>query len=163
MCLSIRNPFGHGPHLGFSQGKIVGSSATEVFDVIVIVIVVDAHSPARPPAVAVGKRDFLLPSTVPGIAQILGIGDRLRATGFTVTNGGTFRWGINPVSWMFSFAVSPTLAGPSSSAYQLERMKFDQILLDSRREHGVDLRESCAVLEVSCTTHLGITIGKPAP
>jgi FAD-dependent halogenase len=92
--------------------------------------------------------ESLLSSTVHGIARLLGVSDRLRAAGFTVKNGGTFRWGTNPVPWMFSFAVSPSLAGPSSSAYQVERMKFDQILLDNAREHGVDVRESCAVMDV---------------
>jgi halogenation protein CepH len=140
----------------------VDSPATEVFDVVVIgggpggsttstltaqqghrVLLLEKE---RFPRYQIGES--LLPSTVHGIARLLGVGDRLRAAGFTVKNGGTFRWGTNPVPWMFSFAVSPSLAGPSSSAYQVERMKFDQILLDNAREHGVDVRESCAVVDV---------------
>jgi halogenation protein CepH len=92
--------------------------------------------------------ESLLPSTVHGIAPLLGVGDRLRAAGFTRKSGGTFRWGTNPVPWEFSFAVWPGFGGPTSYAYNVERMKFDQILLDNAREHGVDVRESCTVLDV---------------
>ncbi len=137
----------------------MSSPATDVFDVIVIgggpggsttstltaqqghrVLLLEKE---KFPRYQIGES--LLPSTVHGIARLLGVGDRLRAAGFTMKNGGTFRWGSNPVPWMFSFAVSPSLAGPTSFAYQVERMKFDQILLDNAREHGVDVRESCAV------------------
>ncbi|MCS7477026.1 tryptophan 7-halogenase [Umezawaea endophytica] len=92
--------------------------------------------------------ESLLPSTVHGIGRLLGISDRLRAAGFTRKNGGTFRWGSNPEPWTFSFAISPRFAGPNSFAYQVERMKFDQILLDNARECGVDVREKCTVVDV---------------
>jgi len=92
--------------------------------------------------------ESLLPSTVHGIARLLGVHDRLRAAGFTEKNGGTLLWGTNPELWTFTFAALPIFAGPASFAYQVERMKFDQILLDNAREHGVDVRESCAVLGV---------------
>ncbi|MGH3887887.1 MAG: tryptophan 7-halogenase [Pseudonocardiaceae bacterium] len=92
--------------------------------------------------------ESLLPSTVHGIARLLGVGDRLRAAGFTVKDGGAFLWGTNPALWTFSFAALPSFAEPFSSAYQVERMKFDQILLDNARKHGVDVRESCSVVDV---------------
>ncbi len=92
--------------------------------------------------------ESLLPSTVHGIAPLLGVDDELRAADFTVKSGGTFRWGTNPVPWTFRFAVWRGFSGPASLAYNVERMKFDQILLDNARKHGVDVRESCAVLDV---------------
>ncbi|MFD8221349.1 tryptophan 7-halogenase [Streptomyces sp. NPDC059697] len=92
--------------------------------------------------------ESLLPSTVHGIGKLLGVTDKLREAGFTKKNGGTFRWGSSPEPWTFSFAVSPKLAGPTSFAYQVERMKFDQILLDNAREHGVEVREACTVVDV---------------
>ena len=92
--------------------------------------------------------ESLLPSTVHGIARLLGVEKELRNAGFTKKRGGTFRWGTNPEPWTFSFAVSPKLAGPTSFAYQVERMKFDQILLDNARRNGVDVRESSTVLDV---------------
>ncbi|KDA41639.1 tryptophan 7-halogenase [Frankia sp. BMG5.23] len=93
--------------------------------------------------------ESLLPSTVHGVARLLGVDQKLREAGFTRKQGGTFRWGSNPEPWTFSFAVSPRLAGPTSFAYQVERMKFDQILLDNARENGVEVRESCAVVDVT--------------
>ncbi|MGH3911798.1 MAG: tryptophan 7-halogenase [Pseudonocardiaceae bacterium] len=54
--------------------------------------------------------ESLLPSTVHAIARLLGIDNRLRAAGFMVKNGGTFRWGTNPAPWTFSFAISPRFA-----------------------------------------------------
>lgn len=152
-----------GPEYFTDQEETVSSSAPEVFDVIVIgggpggstTSTLTAQQGHR--VLLLEKETFpryqigesLLPSTVHGIARLLGVDDRLRAAGFMVKNGGTFRWGSNPVPWTFSFAVSPRLAGPTSFAYQVERMKFDQILLDNARKHGVDVRESCAVVDVA--------------
>ncbi|GLY85062.1 tryptophan 7-halogenase [Actinoallomurus iriomotensis] len=92
--------------------------------------------------------ESLLPATVHGIARLLGVDQELRRAGFTKKRGGTFRWGANPEPWTFSFAVSPKLAAPTSYAYQVERMKFDQILLDNARANGVEVRESSTVVDV---------------
>ncbi|MER5772478.1 tryptophan 7-halogenase [Streptomyces sp. NPDC001985] len=92
--------------------------------------------------------ESLLPATVHGICGLLGVADEVAKAGFTVKRGGTFRWGSNPEPWQFAFAVSPKMAGPTSHAYQVERMKFDQILLDNARFNGVEVRERCAVLRV---------------
>lgn len=137
----------------------MSSPAMETFDVIVIgggpggstastLIAQQGHrvlllEKEKFPRYQIGES--LLPSTVHGIAPILGVDDQLRAADFTVKSGGTFRWGSNPVPWMFDFAVWPGFSGPNSSAFNVERMKFDQILLDNAREHGVDVRESCMV------------------
>lgn len=92
--------------------------------------------------------ESLLPSTVHGIGKLLGVEEKLAAAGFVRKHGGTFRWGKNPEPWTFSFAVSPQLAGPTSYAYQVERMKFDQILLQNAKDHGVQVRESCTVVDI---------------
>lgn len=89
--------------------------------------------------------ESLLPSTIHGIAPLLGVDEKLRAAGFSVKNGGTFRWGTDPEPWTFLFAVWPGFRGAASTAYNVERSKFDEILLDNSREHGVDVRESCTV------------------
>ena len=62
--------------------------------------------------------------------------------------GGTLRWGANPEPWTFAFSVSPKMTGETSYAYQVERSKFDQILLDHARHMGVDVREKHAVTDV---------------
>jgi halogenation protein CepH len=92
--------------------------------------------------------ESLLPSTVQGVCRLLGVSQELEEAGFPVKRGGTFRWGSNPEPWTFSFGISPKFAGSAAPAYQVERMRFDQILLDNARRHGVDVREEHAVNEV---------------
>jgi FAD-dependent halogenase len=92
--------------------------------------------------------ESLLPSTVHGVCRLTGVSDDLAQCGFTLKRGGTFRWGSNPEPWEFSFAVSPKMAGTTSYAYQVERSKFDKVLLDHARRKGVDVRENCAVTGV---------------
>ena len=92
--------------------------------------------------------ESLLPSTVHGICRLTGASDDIAQAGFTRKQGGTFKWGSNPEPWTFSFSVSPKVAGPTSFAYQVERMKFDQILLDNARRAGAEVREQCSVSAV---------------
>ncbi|MEU9455873.1 tryptophan 7-halogenase [Streptomyces sp. NPDC048277] len=92
--------------------------------------------------------ESLLPSTVHGVCRILGVEDEVARAGFKVKRGGTFRWGRNRDPWQFSFALSPRLADPTSFAYQVERSRFDAILLDNARRVGVDVRERCRVSDV---------------
>ncbi|GIF17057.1 tryptophan halogenase family protein [Actinoplanes teichomyceticus] len=92
--------------------------------------------------------ESLLPSTVHGVCRMLGVSDELAAAGFPVKRGGTFRWGARPEPWTFSFAVSPLMNGPTSFAYQVERARFDEILLRNAQRKGVDVREGCSVTGV---------------
>ncbi|MFD4601304.1 tryptophan 7-halogenase [Streptomyces sp. NPDC058464] len=92
--------------------------------------------------------ESLLPSTVHGICRLTGVADELAKAGFTRKRGGTMRWGANPEPWTFSFSVSPRIASETSHAYQVERSRFDQILLDHARHTGVDVREQHAVVDV---------------
>lgn len=92
--------------------------------------------------------ESLLPSTVHGICRLIGADEALERAAFTIKRGGTFRWGANPQPWTFSFGISPRFAGEAATAYQVERMKFDQILLDNARSRGVEVREECDVRDV---------------
>jgi FAD-dependent halogenase len=92
--------------------------------------------------------ESLLPSTVHGVLRLTGVADQIAKAGFTVKRGGTQRWGSNPEPWTFSFSVSPKMTGETSFAYQVERSKFDKILLDHARSKGADVREECTVNEV---------------
>lgn len=92
--------------------------------------------------------ESLLPSTVQGICRMLGVTEELAQAGFPQKQGGTFRWGANPTPWNFTFSVSPKIAGPTSFAYQVERSKFDKILLDNAVRKGVQVRENCTVQDV---------------
>jgi halogenation protein CepH len=89
--------------------------------------------------------ESLLPSTVHGICRLTGVADQVAKAGFTTKRGGTMRWGATPDPWTFAFSVSPKMAGETSHAYQVERSKFDQILLDHARDTGVDVREQHTV------------------
>lgn len=92
--------------------------------------------------------ESLLPSTVHGVLRMTGVADELAEAGFPRKRGGTFRWGANPEPWTFSFSVSPRMSGPTSYAYQVERSRFDEILLNNARRVGADVREGCAVVDV---------------
>ncbi|GLZ14985.1 FAD-binding protein [Actinomadura sp. NBRC 104425] len=92
--------------------------------------------------------ESLLPATVHGICRLSGAADDLAKAGFILKRGGTFRWGANPDPWTFAFSISQKTAGSTSFAYQVERMKFDKILLDNARRKGVDVRERCPVTSV---------------
>jgi halogenation protein CepH len=92
--------------------------------------------------------ESLLPATVHGVCRMVGVADELAKAGFPVKRGGTFRWGSRPEPWTFSFAVSPRMASPTSFAYQVERAKFDKIMLDNAARLGVDVRQSCTVHDV---------------
>jgi halogenation protein CepH len=92
--------------------------------------------------------ESLLPSTVHGVCRMLGVADELAEAGFPVKRGGTFRWGARPEPWTFSFSVSPRITGPTSFAYQVERARFDEILLNNAKRKGVVVREGSTVTGV---------------
>ena len=92
--------------------------------------------------------ESLLPATVHGVCRLLGVTEAMERAAFMVKRGGSFRWGTNPVPWNFLFAISPELSGPTSYAYQVERSKFDEILLRNAAEKGVHVQEGVLVDEV---------------
>src|SRR4030095_15598415 len=88
--------------------------------------------------------ESLLPATVHGICVMLGVSEDLKQANFTRKLGGTFRWGTSPTPWTFTFGSSSMIEGSTAYAYQVERSKFDAILLNNARRNGVDVRERCA-------------------
>jgi halogenation protein CepH len=80
---------------------------------------------------------------------MLGVTEELKKENFPVKRGGTFRWGENMEPWTFTFALSRKLAGPTSTAYQVDRARFDEILLNNARRNGVDVREGQDVLSLA--------------
>lgn len=89
--------------------------------------------------------ESLLPVTIHGVCRLLGVSEELERASFVRKRGGTFRWGTSPEPWNFLFAYSPLLRGPHSDAYQVERMKFDEILLRNAARQGVEVREGVSV------------------
>lgn len=92
--------------------------------------------------------ESLLPVTVLGICRLLGVSDELKRAGFVIKRGGTFRWGANPEPWMFNFVDALPFASDETVSYQVERMKFDDILLRNACRVGVDVRENSQVTGV---------------
>ena len=90
--------------------------------------------------------ESLLPATVHGICALLGVREEIERAGFVRKRGGMFRWGSDPEPWTFAFAASDRMAGPTSYAYQVERTRFDTILLRNARRLGADVREGHRVL-----------------
>jgi FAD-dependent halogenase len=93
--------------------------------------------------------ESLLPATVHGICRLLGVSDELHAAGFIKKRGGTFRWGKHSTPWTFDFGsadVNQIL--DFNFAYQVERAKFDELLLNNARRQGVEVREETAVTDV---------------
>lgn len=86
--------------------------------------------------------ESLLPSTIHGICRLLGVTKEITDAGFMPKRGGTFRWGANPEPWNFVFASSPLMHGGTAAAFQVERMRFDEILLRGAERRGVEVRES---------------------
>ncbi|MBL8176009.1 MAG: tryptophan 7-halogenase [Bryobacterales bacterium] len=88
--------------------------------------------------------ESLLPSTVHGICTLLGVKEELEAAGFPKKLGGTFRWGKNPEPWTFRFSTAATLGAEENYAYQVERSRFDQMLLTNAARCGVEVLQGCA-------------------
>ena len=98
-----------------------------------------------------------LPYTL-GICKILGVADDLAKAGFTSKLGGIWRWGTrgNVVHVDFRNVVPEPLI-EDAYAYQVERIKFDKLLLDNARRQGVDVRERNTVREL--ITEAGRIVG----
>ena len=91
--------------------------------------------------------ESLLPATVHGICKTLGVAEAIRDAGFVRKRGGTFKWGSNPEPWTFAFGDQ--LAMPDADfAYQVERARFDEILLRNAESRGTDVREGWTVERV---------------
>ncbi len=90
--------------------------------------------------------ESLLPATVHGICRMLGVSDAVHAAGFIRKRGGTFRWGRHPTPWTFDFGSSRVnQVLEFNYAYQVERVRFDHLLLTNARAHGVEVREESTV------------------
>lgn len=87
--------------------------------------------------------ESLLPATIHGICPVLGLKEEIAAAGFPRKLGGTFRWGASKEPWTFHFATETD--STTGYAYQVERSRFDEILLRNAAKKGVDVREEHVV------------------
>jgi halogenation protein CepH len=138
------------------------SRAGEQFDVVVIgggpggstaatLIAMQGHrvvllEKETTPIYKVGES--LLPSTIHGICPMLGVSEEIKRANFVRKQGGSFRWGKRKDVWTFTFSDSSAMQSPTAYAYQVERMKFDAILLANARRKSVDVREQHSVIDL---------------
>lgn len=92
--------------------------------------------------------ESLLPATIQGICTLLGVKDKVDAASFIPKKGGTFLWGKSKEPWTFNFESSPPGVEPKATAYQVERSKFDEILLNNAIDKGVEVNQNAQVLNV---------------
>lgn len=107
---------------------------------------------------ALFPRDHVGESQLPMIGRVLkemGCWEKCEAADFPIKVGATYRWGNSDELWDFNF-VDPEqveeLARPAqyegarvSTAWQVDRAIYDQILLDHAQELGCDVRQQTQV------------------
>lgn len=124
-------------------------------------------------------REHVGESQLPPIGPILnemGVWDKVEAANFPIKVGATYRWGSSPDLWDFEFLPldkfhdeprPAKFAGQRLfTAFQVERARYDQILLDHAAELGCEVREGTQVTGVdheggrinSISTNAGDTI-----
>ncbi|WP_394834582.1 tryptophan 7-halogenase [Pendulispora rubella] len=102
--------------------------------------------------------ESLLPVTIHGICRMLGVDGEIERANFMRKHGGTFRWGKSQEPWTFSFANTWMLSGQGLDyAFQVERSRFDEILLRNAGRKGVDVREGHTVIDT--LREAGRTVG----
>lgn len=106
-------------------------------------------------------RDHIGESQLPLIGQILremGCWEKCEAAGFPIKVGATYRWGSSDKLWDFNFVDPKLLSGLDrpgryegprvSTAWQVDRAVYDQILLDHAESMG------CVVRQETMTTRV---------
>ena len=80
--------------------------------------------------------ESMLPASLE-LLDSVGALDDVRSAGFPVKRGGVFVWGKSREPWLFRFGERHI-----STAFQVERGKFDTILLANAKRQGVDVRDA---------------------
>ena len=88
--------------------------------------------------------ESLLPASMPILAE-LGVLPAMQAEGFLPKWGATMVWGRDPAPWSWYFRETNRRY---PHAYQVWRPRFDQLLLENARGHGVKVCEGHTVRDV---------------
>ena len=92
--------------------------------------------------------ESLIPGALPAL-DASGVLERVEQAGFTQKHGATFVWGRARDPWTIRFSEVEL---DRAFAFQVDRPKFDQILLDYAREQGVVVHEECQVTRARGST-----------
>lgn len=106
-------------------------------------------------------REHVGESQLPQIGSVLdemGIWDEVERAGFPVKIGATFRWGQQKELWDFNLVPPEAFEGQPrpgkfegvrrGTAFQVDRAKYDDMLLRHAQKQGCDVMEGIAVREV---------------
>jgi flavin-dependent dehydrogenase len=106
-------------------------------------------------------RDHIGESLLPRVCEILDeleVWDEMEAADFPIKIGATYRWGSKPGLWSFDFLSAQEFreeARPAryegqrrSTAFQVDRSKYDQILLNKARAWGCEVFEETRIVKV---------------
>ncbi|MEG3846400.1 NAD(P)/FAD-dependent oxidoreductase [Microcoleus sp. herbarium19] len=106
-------------------------------------------------------RDHVGESQLPQISDVLqemGCWDKVEAADFPIKIGATYRWGSDPNPWDFNFIKPEQFKDEQrpakfegqrrQTAFQVDRAKYDEILLRHAEEMGCSVREETAVVKV---------------
>ena len=104
--------------------------------------------------------ESLLPTTGRVLDEI-GVWDQIEAAGFPIKIGATYRWGSSDDLWDFNLLetaeINPHEERPSKfegwrmrSTFQVDRAKFDKILLDHSEKLGCHVSQGTGVDKVLC-------------
>lgn len=106
-------------------------------------------------------REHVGESQLPGISAILhemGVWDKVEAANFPVKLGGSYTWGKDAEAWDFDFYPAEDFVDEERpakyegqrrhTAFQVERDRYDEILLRHAEELGTEVREETMVREV---------------
>jgi flavin-dependent dehydrogenase len=85
--------------------------------------------------------ESLLPASIP-VLEELGVLPAIQQAGFLPKWGATMVWGKEKTPWSWYFRETNQ---KYPHAYQVWRPRFDQVLLDNSRAHGVEVREGHTV------------------
>ncbi|MFM7115093.1 MAG: NAD(P)/FAD-dependent oxidoreductase [Planctomycetota bacterium] len=106
-------------------------------------------------------REHVGESQLPPIGRVLheiGAWDKVEAAGFPIKLGASYTWGKTTEPWTFGFIPEAEIGDRTRPAkfagwrrrvaLQVDRAKYDQILLDHARELGADVLQPCKALRV---------------
>ena len=105
-------------------------------------------------------RDHVGESQLPQVSEILhemGAWDAVEGAGFPIKIGATYRWGKSPDLWDFEFVPGASFEDAprpgryegqrQRTAFQVDRARYDKILLDHARSLGVEVMQPTKVIE----------------
>jgi flavin-dependent dehydrogenase len=108
-------------------------------------------------------REHIGESMLPPISRVLdemGAWDKVEAAGFVIKLGATFTWGKTTEPWVFGFIPmdevrddprpAPYSGWRTRVAFQVDRSRYDEILLKHAESLGCEVRQKCPVEDVLC-------------